>query len=367
MNRKILGIILSVGMLMISTIVFAENQQNQYMYRPAGAVYAMTNAADGNSVVIFDRDESGMLTKKGSVPTGGAGYGSGLDSLSSQNSLILSPDNHWLLAVNAGSNEISVFHVMPDGLKLVDKVNSGGIFPVSLTINNGIVYVLNAGSSPNITGFSLSHGHLMPLAHSTRSLGSGAFAQVGFDPEGMALVVSNKGGNSILVYSLDDKGLPAMSPVTSVSNGQAPFGFVFDNWRRLLVVEAGSDAVSSYEIMPNDSLQVISGSIPNGQLAACWIARNNRGDVFTANPGSGTISAYQLIGQSGQISLLNGVAGSGTTPLDLAIAGDGRFLYALDPSSGMIDMFQIKDNGSLTNLGTINGNLSIFAQGIAAH
>jgi 6-phosphogluconolactonase (cycloisomerase 2 family) len=189
---------------------------------------------------------------------------------------------------------------------------------------------------------------------------------VGFDPDGKALVVSNKEGNNFLVYSVENHGLPAVTPVTSVSNGQTPFGFVFDNWDRLLVVEAGSNAVSSYMIMPNDTLKVISGSVPNGQVAACWIARNNRGDVFTANPGSGTISTYQLMGQSGQVSLINGTAGTGSTPLDLAVAGDGHFLYALDPSSGMIDMFQIKHNGSLTNLGTINGNLSIFAQGIAA-
>ncbi len=369
MNRKILGIVLSVGMLMISTLVFAGNTQNQYMY-PTGAVYAMTNAADGNSVVIFDRDEGGMLTNMGSVSTGGAGFGSGLDSLGSQNSLILSPDNQWLLAVNAGSNEISVFQVIPDGLKLIDKVYSGGVFPVSLTINNGFVYVLNAGTSPNITGFSLSQGHLMPLWDSTRPLGSGAFAQVGFNPDGMALVVSNKAGNNILVYSVDNNGMPAKNPVTSMSNGKTPFGFIFDQWGHLLVVEATQDAVSSYMIEPNDNLQVISKSVPNGQIAACWIARNNRGDVFTANPGRSSISAYQLIGQSGQVSLINGVAGTagtGTTPLDLAVAGDGRFLYALDPSSGMIDMYQINNDGSLSTVVTVNGNLSLFAQGIAAY
>jgi hypothetical protein len=44
----------------------------------------------------------------------------------------------------------------------------------------------------------------------------------------------------------------------------------------------------------------------------------------------------------------------------------GRYLYALDPSHGSIDMFQIEHDGSLTNLGAINaGELSIFAQGIA--
>src|SRR6266567_6207765 len=43
-----------------------------------GAVYAMSNAAGGNSILIFDRAANGALTSAGSVATGGAGIGSGL-------------------------------------------------------------------------------------------------------------------------------------------------------------------------------------------------------------------------------------------------------------------------------------------------
>ncbi|HET6465052.1 MAG TPA: beta-propeller fold lactonase family protein [Nitrospiria bacterium] len=367
MKSKILGAVLSVGMLMITAgTVFAESPYDRDE-GATGAVYAMTNAPDGNNVVIFDRDEDGILTKAGSISTGGTGSGGGLDPLGSQNSLVLSPDNRWLLAVNGGSNEISVFRVLPDGLKWVDKVDSGGDFPVSLTVDHDLVYVLNAGASPNITGFTLSHkGRLSPLAGSARSLGSGAFAQVGFDPEGETLVVTDKAGSKILVYSVDEDGLPAVSPVVSASHGNTPFGFIFDQRGRLLVVEVGPNAVSSYKILKDDTLQVISGSVPNGQQAACWIAGNERGDVFTANPGSGTVSAYQLTARNGQVALLNGAAGSGNRPLDMAVADNGRFLYALDPGSGAIDMFRIKHDGSLTNLGAIDGALPLFAQGIAA-
>jgi hypothetical protein len=115
-------------------------------------------------------------------------------------------------------------------------------------------------------------------------------------------------------------------------------------------------------------LKVISGSVVNGQKAACWIVGNEHGDVFTANPESGTVSASQLMVRNRQVSLLNGAAGNGKNPLDLPIIGYGRFLYALDPGSGNIDMFQTGQNGSLTNLGATanDGELSVFAQGIAA-
>jgi hypothetical protein len=38
----------------------------------------------------------------------------------------------------------------------------------------------------------------------------------------------------------------------------------------------------------------------------------------------------------------------------------------LDPANGTIDMFKIGRHGDLTDLGTVAGGFSIFAQGIAA-
>jgi len=367
MNKKILVAILTAAILMISGVpVFASNDGDDEGV--VGAVYTMTNATTGNEVVIFDRDEDGILTKAGSIATGGTGSGGGLDALGSQGSLKLSENHRWLVAVNAGSNEISIFRVQRDGLDLVDKVDSGGVFPVSATIFHNLVYVLNAGGSPNITGFSLSHkGELTPLANSTRSLGAGGFAQVGFDPQGETLVVTDKLDNKILVFSVGRRGLPSMSPVTSPSNGVTPFGFIFNRRGHLLVVEAGTNAVSSYKILPDDTLDVISGSVLNGQKAACWITGNERRYIFTANPGTHTVSAYRLMTEQGNLVLINGAAGTGNTPLDLSTTRNGRFLYALDPTNGTIDMFKIEGDGSLTNLGAINAvELSIFAQGIAA-
>jgi len=364
MNRKIFIAVFIAALLIIFT---ASSYAIGWGDRDAvGAVYTMTNDATDNEVVIFDRDEDGILTKTDSISTGGAGSGGGLDPLASQGAVTLSANHRWLLTVNAGSNEVSVFRISPEGLKLTDKVDSGGEFPVSVTILHDLVYVLNAGMSSNITGFNLSQGgNLIPLAGSTRLLGTGAFSQVGFDPQGDTLVVTDRSG-VILVYPVHRNGLPAMSPVISTSNGPVPFAFIFDRRGHLVVVEAGSNAVSTYNILRNGTLQVISPSVANGQIAACWIAGNTRGHIFTSNPGTSSISSYKLKPGSGKISLLDGVAGDGDAPLDMAVSTNGRFLYALDPGNGGIDMYRIERDGSLTDLGTIDGGLSIFAQGIAA-
>jgi 6-phosphogluconolactonase (cycloisomerase 2 family) len=367
-GKRIFVALFSVAVLMISSIAVLAFNDDRHDDRKdvVGAVYTMTNDPTGNEVVVFQRDHEGILTKAGSVSTGGLGSGGGFDPLVSQGSIVLSGDHRWVLAVNAGSDEISVFRVQPKGLDLVDTVPSGGIFPASVTVFHNLVYVLNTGGSPNITGFHLGHtGRLRPLEDSTRSLGSGGFSQVGFDPHGRRLVVTDRAGNSILVYSVGRNGVPVMNPVSSTSNGIAPFGLLFDKWGHLLVVEAGSNAVSSYDILRDGSLQVISPSVANGQSAACWIAGDPRGNVFTTNPGTATISAYKNKARRGTLVLLDGTANVGNPLLDLDITKEGRFLYALAPMNNAIDMFEIERDGSLTHLGAAPGGLSIFAQGIA--
>src|SRR5262245_50808107 len=123
---------LALGLAVLATTARAEER---------GAVYTMDNAA-GNHVLAFQRGVNGELTGAGSFATGGAGTGAGL---SSQGAVLLSRDNRWLFACNAGSSEISVLAITRNGLSLSDKVSSGGQMPVSLALRRNLLYVVNAG------------------------------------------------------------------------------------------------------------------------------------------------------------------------------------------------------------------------------
>jgi len=111
----------------------------------AGDVYVLTNQPTGNAVMVFRRDAAGTLTFAGSFASAGKGTGTGADPLDSQGAVVLGEDNRLLFAVNAGSNSISVFAVSGDHLTLLDTVSSGGIEPVSVTVQHDLVYVVNAG------------------------------------------------------------------------------------------------------------------------------------------------------------------------------------------------------------------------------
>src|SRR5215467_11096314 len=106
-----------------------------------------------------------------------------------------------LLAVNAGSNDISIFGVKADSLQFFQRISSYGTRPISITVHDELVYVLNAGGTPNIAGFRIEPrvNRLFPLPGSTRGLTGGAAAgpaQVNFTPDGAFLMVTEKATNT---------------------------------------------------------------------------------------------------------------------------------------------------------------------------
>ena len=106
----------------------------------AGEVYTLTNGAAGNAVKVFSRAGDGSLAAKGEFATGGTGTGTGLGN---QGALAL--ERRLLFAVNPGSDSISSFRVRAEQLELIDTDASGGDQPISLTADDGLLYVLNAG------------------------------------------------------------------------------------------------------------------------------------------------------------------------------------------------------------------------------
>jgi 6-phosphogluconolactonase len=336
----------------------------------AGAVYSMTNAAANNEVLVYPRFANGTIGSPSAVPTGGNGSGGGLGS---QGAVVLSENGRWLLAVNAGSNELSVFSAQHERVELSDRIGSGGERPVSATIHGGLIYVLNAGTPNNVTGFRLSpDGSLTEIEGSSRPL-SGAStgpAQVSFSPDGGTLVITEKGTNTITTYSVDQQtGL--LDDATFIpSEGATPFGFAFDVQGRAFVSEAfggapGASALSSYAAR---SMTPISSSVGSGEQAACWVVVTKDGDLaLVTNAATGTVSSYS-IAHDGSVTLNRAVAastGEGSGPIDMALSGNGQFLFVLAPGNGTLRPYAVNADGSLTGLGPMPGLVST-AFGLAA-
>ena len=165
MGRFRFGAMLALVVAVAVVSSGAASAGRAWKSRVVGHVYVNDNTAPVNSVAGFDRHADGSLTAMPGSPFSVGGSGAGARTRR-KGSLQLSADGRYLLAVDAGSNQISVLRIRPDGSlesAAVSPVASGGVDPVSIAVDRDLVYVANAGpgasvADTNYTGFRLDAG-----------------------------------------------------------------------------------------------------------------------------------------------------------------------------------------------------------------
>ena len=331
-----------------------------------GHVYVNDNTTGTNTIGAFDRHADGSLTPEAGSPfvAGGAGTGAGL---ADQGAIQITPDGRFLLAVDAGSNQISVLQIRTDGsLSLVSVTGSGGTLPDSVAVHGSLVYVANSGAGDaNYTGFLLgSDGRLVPIPRSTVTLSANAApADVLFNSTGTKLAGTEVGTSVIDSFTVGFNGRLTAAPGSPFpAQGLGPFGSEFrpTNPDQLFVsnahnVGAGTGTISAYTDSFNGTLTPVAGSpFADQQTAPCWVEITHNGHfLFTVNTGSGEISRYQ-IAPDGTLTLLGSTPVSqtgGVGAVDARLSPDGRFLYVDESRIGKVGAFAV-NGGNLTELGT---------------
>ena len=337
-----------------------------------GHVYVDNNTAGTNTISGYDRHADGSLTPIPGSPflAGGAGTGSGL---ASQGAIQVSTDGRYVLAVDAGSSQISVLRIHRDGsLELVrgGVVSSGGSQPVSVAEQDGLVYVANAGSAnSNYTGFTLgAHGQLEPLAGSTFALPPTAQpGDVLFNSNGRNLVGTRVGvtpaDSAIDSFRVDRDGRLDPAPGSPFpAQGPGPFGSEFRPTEpdQLFVSNAhggpGAGTVSAFDVARDGTLFSIAGSpFADNQTAPCWVEITHDGRfLFTVNTASGSISRYR-IADDGTLHLLGSTlvsGGKGASAVDARLSTDGQNLYVNETKVGQVGEFAV-EGGNLTEIGSV--------------
>jgi 6-phosphogluconolactonase len=330
-----------------------------------GHVYVNDNTAGTNTIGAFDRHADGTLTPEpGSpFPAGGAGTGAGL---ASQGAIQFAAGGRFVLAADAGSNQISVLRVSRNGsLSPVPGgvVSSGGAMPVSIAVHGSLVYVANAGTAAtNYTGFRLLGGHLFRIPGSTVTLPSAAQpGDVLFNGTGTKLVGTRVGTSQIDSFTVGFGGRLTPAPGSPFqAQGLGPFGSEFrpTNPSQLFVsnahnTAADSGTVSAFTDSSRGTLTPVAGSpFADDQMAPCWVEISHDGRfLFTVNTASGTISRFS-IAPGGKLTLLGStpVAATGAVgAVDARLSPGGRYLYVDESKIGSVGVFAVH-GGSLTEL-----------------
>jgi 6-phosphogluconolactonase len=329
-----------------------------------GHVYVNDNTTGTNTIGAFDRHADGTLTPEAGSPfaAGGTGTGAGL---ASQGALQISADGRFLIAVDAGSSQVSVLRIRPDGsLSLVSHgvVSSGGSLPDSVAVFGDLVYVANSGAgASNYTGFRLRpDGRLDAIPGSTVSLAADAApGDVLFNGTGTKLVGTEVGTSEIDSFTVGPDGLLTAAPGSPIpAQGAGPFGSEFrpGDPDQLFVSNAhngtGLGTVSAFADGSDGALTSIGTSpYPNDQTAPCWVEISHDGQyLFAVNTASGNLSSYR-IAPGGELTLLASTPATakGAGAVDARLSPDGRYLYVDESAAGAVATFAV-DGGSLTQL-----------------
>ena len=355
-----------------------------------------------NQIVAYARSAEGVLTQIDVYDTGGLGENirnSGANPLASQDPLIVSKDNRFVFAVNAGSESISSFLInddfslTPASLNVSTTGNSNAQNPVTLTIFEDTLYVANSGaffdaegnpattlpdprfrSASSIIGFTVNDdGTLTELAGSEiPNIGANA-GSIEFSSDGGFLYITERRTNDIVTVEMDENQLPVgvSSRITSIT--EQPFGtdlYPTENGDILLISEGnngapGLSALSSYLIEDSGDLTGISVSsgvagdpLLTGFTFGCWVefVETPTGDfAYVSNTPDGVISSF-AVGDEGGLTVLEQTAGvtgiegddtqNGAGVLDAEIVFP--FLYQVVNNDSRIAQFVINEDGTLT-------------------
>jgi hypothetical protein len=328
-----------------------------------GYTYLNGNTAQANTIDGFARHADGSLTPLAGSPfsAGGAGLGS---LLPSQGSIQVTQDGRYLLAVDAGSNQISVLRLTADGVPVLagQPVSSGGITPVSVAVSpSGLVYVANQGNGGSgYAGFRLHpNGSLTPIAGSTVTVPDGSgLGDVFFNALGDHLVGTRTGTSLIDSFIvLPDGHLLAApgSPFTGQGLGQIGGEFSPADPAQLFVTNAhngtGLGTVSAFwDSLSGRLTPVGSSPYADQQTAPCWMEISHDGKyLFAVNADSGTISSY-TINPDGSLALIGSFVIKGTgLDLDARLSPDGKYLLVDGPGMQFVSVFAVS-GGHLTEV-----------------
>ncbi len=367
-NRvRMLGLtLLAVASALLTACGGNNNDNNPPPTPPVASnqFYSMTNTT-ANSVVHLTRNADGSLALANTTATGGAGSNGvnaagmpvAADSLTSQYSVVVSPDHKQLFAVNAGNSTVTSFAIDAASGNLTARgAFLTGAFPASLAWSKGYLYVLAQGNTalgtpPQVWVHAVNSDGSLGTGTAVLYAGASLPTEILASPDGANVLVMEKGAGKILSFPVIAGGQLGTPVVTTLTSLAAPFAGSFANSSTLVVADAGNKNLQSFAYA-NGALTAIGSGVGALPGAPCWLAITPNGAFVYAGLGSGEISSY-AVGPAGALTLLNTAAANER----LAVAGDsiasadGKFLYSTYLHAGTVITYGINANGTLAKVG----------------
>jgi len=231
--------------------------------------YLVNSNYMGGIVNVYQRKANGQLIEKHRLQLNQEGD----DRQSHAHSATFSPDNRFLFIADLGKDRIWQFQfdaqqgdVQPNEQAFVSTAEGAGPRHFTFHPNGQFAYVINELNS-TVTAFAYDslHGQLAAL-HTLSTLpedftGNNSCADIHVHPSGNFLYGSNRGQNSLVVYTINDNGQIALVEHVP-TGGDFPRNFALSpNGRYLYVANQNSDNIRQFSIDGNDGRLIFQADI----------------------------------------------------------------------------------------------------------
>jgi 6-phosphogluconolactonase len=229
----------------------------------------------------------------------------------------------------------------------------GSVNGLAVDSTSTYLYILDSAKEV-VDSYSINAktGALTPFSSTSSSAQTKALA---LDPTGAIAVVS---GTSIAdVWGIGAGLFICCDGVWQLST-TVPFGNVtFDQSSRyIFAAEPGTNALATINAYGYPLAQLYSTA--TGNHPGAILAEPSGKYVYVANTTDGTISAYVLSNSKGTLAKLGSPVTAAAGANSLAVSNDGKFLYATDGAAGLVSIFKISADGTLTAVGSATAGTS---------
>jgi len=248
--------------------------------------YVLVANYDAGTVAVFPVQDNGQLGKyTGFAKHTGQGPNKERQEGPHAHWIATSPDNQFLLAADLGIDRILVskFH-LPDGAFTPGKSNSGaklkaGAGPRHAAFSpNGKFFYVASELNSTVTTFSnnAKDGSLHELqALSTLPKdfsGANDVAEIAVHPSGKFLYVSNRGRDSLAVFSIDPRKGTLRAVADIATQGKTPRNFAIDpSGKFLLAANQESNTIVVFNIDASTGSLTLTGQIAEVPSPVCIV------------------------------------------------------------------------------------------------
>jgi 6-phosphogluconolactonase (cycloisomerase 2 family) len=331
--------------VMASDVARADNNSENDISSPH-VLYVVSNDTNPgqNAVLAYTiSDTNGSLSLLGKFPTSGTGFSDfdgRLGGDDSDHEVILNADKTLLFAVNGGSDTIAVFKVAKDGnLTPVDgsPFPSHGPTPVSLGLSGNILVVVNANSN-NIEG--VPHG-TEPANYTTfRVTPEGRLVHI---PKPIELtstanpVIVEISRDGTKAFGIDFLALPYTGP--QILPFAPPFGSLLEAFT--FANDGSLQRVPGAPFVTPVNARLIPSDPTTGYLLGFGI-HPTQPILYSGETVTSRLAVYTF-GDDGVPNFVTDVQSAGKAICWFVFSKDGRFLYATEPGTNSVAVFDIEN------------------------